>query len=127
MKQLLIIILIAIAPYTLASDAGIARYVQTEIKLLQNEITQLKKAIQLSHSSLQKRQYYQQVAELGFAASNKTLAESGFTVKSFYQFQNNHQMQIEQWLNENILPANQLIQLKTQRDNLIQVFDGANL
>lgn len=124
MKQVVAAILVLIAPLALAGNAPIERYIAAKLKMLETQVAELDRAVKLMNSeNLTETEKYERIGEPGFAAVDRALSESGYTLKRFYQFRQDNQYAIERWLDEHAQTAGRIEALQTGRDGLMRRYD----
>ena len=92
-------------------------YLQTQIETLYDSVELLKQRV------LTDQEKFEQIGQPSFMAVDRALGESGFTVKTWHHFADQHQQAIEQWQHAN--PDHQpfVDELTADREQLMQTYD----
>jgi len=123
---IIIAVLLLNASSLSANEALVARFIKAQTRMLQTQIEQLNSAISLTQTGISATDKYEKIGKPSFAATDRTLSQAGFSVKSYYRFKDDHKIAIAKWLSMHASKASQIEQLQTKRDNLSQTLEGAN-
>lgn len=121
MKHLTVLLLLGISSLAFAADdVAIQRYVNAHIDMLQAQVTQLNFSVNLLNTeSLSDQDKFERIGEPTFVAMDNALTNSGYTVKTFYQFDAENNDAITIWLINNSVEANLINSLQLERDGLM--------
>jgi hypothetical protein len=107
-----------------ADDVAIERYIATRIALLQAQVDKLYESIFImGNEDLAQEDLFTRIGQPSFQAVDEVLRENGYSHSQFYQFADQHQAAIDDWLKNHQASANQLDELTTLRDSLMQDYD----
>ena len=126
MKHLTVLLLLGISASLAfaADDVAVQRYVNAHINMLQAQVTQLNFSVNLLNTeSLSDQDKFERIGEPGFVAIDKSLTESGYTVKTFYQYGGDNSAAITIWLINNSIEANFVNSLQIERDGLMSEYE----
>ena len=121
MKHLTVLLLLGISSLAFAADdIAIQRHVNAHINMLQAQVTQLNFSVNLLNTeSLSDQDKFERIGEPTFVAMDNALTNSGYTVKTFYQFDAENNDAITIWLINNSVEANLINSLQLERDGLM--------
>ena len=127
MTPLLLAASLFVGTLAVADDQAIEHYLAAETALLETQIAQIHRATDLlSQSGLTEADKFLRIGQPSFEAVDQSLAAFGFTPKEFYQFGDQQQVAIDQWLIDHPTVANRLDSLRAERDALSDSYDQLN-
>jgi hypothetical protein len=110
-----------------ADDQAIEHYITAETALLETQVTELRLATDLlSQPGLTEADKFERIGQPSFDAVDQSLATFGFTPKQFYQFRDEQQVAIDQWLTDHPPEAVRMQSLQAERDALSDSYDQLN-
>lgn len=123
-RIILILLFCLITPPAFANDGTVEKFVQTMILIKQAENNQLQMAINLlSSEKLTDQEKFERIGQPSFLAVEQVLASQGYTIRKFYQFEQDNGVAIGKWLEDNPNQKKQLTQLDIDRESLLGSYD----
>lgn len=124
MKKLLILLMVLNPAVFAADQSAIAHFVNAKISVMNARATGLNQAVNLMMSgSLTDQEKFELIGQPGFKAVDDSLKQSGFTIKTFYEFAAQHEQEITDYLQQNPLQANEINNLSSQLESLAIEYD----
>ncbi len=124
MKKLILLLLI-LSPAVFAADqSAIAHFVNAKISVMNARATELNHAVNLLMlGGLTDQDKFELIGQPSFKAVDENLKQSGFTIKTFYEFAAQHEQEITEYLQQNPVQASDIDNLTAQLDGLAVEYD----
>lgn len=106
------------------ADSAVENYAKAHLHLLRAQALQLQSAITMSKDpSITAEQKFDLIGQPAFAATDESLKQFGFTVKTYYQFEQMRKADIENWLLDHIAVASDIDLAQFEYDLLIAEYE----
>jgi hypothetical protein len=124
MKKILILLMI-LSPAVFASDQlDIEHFVNAKISVMNARAAELNHAVNLLMlGGLTDQDKFELIGQPSFKAVDENLKQSGFTIKTFYEFAAQHEQEITEYLQQNPVQASDINNLMAQLDGLVVEYD----
>ncbi len=124
MKKILILLMI-LSPAVFASgQLDIEHFVNAKISVMNARATELNQSVNLLMTgSLSDQEKFELIGQPSFKAVDDNLKQSGFTIKTYYEFAEQHEQEIKDYLLQNPLQANEINNLSSQLESLAIEYD----
>ncbi len=124
MKKLILLLLILSPALFAADQSAVAHFVNAKISVMNARAAELNHAVNLLMSGgLTDQDKFELIGQPSFKAVDENLKQSGFTIKTFYEFAAQHEQEITEYLQQNPVQASDINNLTAQLDGLAVEYD----
>jgi outer membrane murein-binding lipoprotein Lpp len=124
MKKILILLMV-LSPAVFASGKlDIEHFVNAKISVMTTRATELNHAVNLLVTgSLSDQEKFELIGQPSFKAVDDNLKQSGFTMKTYYEFAEQHEQEINGYLLQNPIQASEIDNLSSKLEDLAIEYD----